>query len=544
MNAGVDDGSAVQQVRDLLAAGRAGDALARARDVFASEALAASRLGELAALAAAAAQATGLVEMAELMWREAVARAAGPADTADALVELGMLLVERKRSGEAQTCFRDALELTPRHLGALANLAQLLAADARSAEAETFYRAALALAPSAEIRSNLGNLLAARGAVDEAEALLREAIALDPMLAAAHTNLGVLLADQRRDAEAEAAFRHALVLRPGDPLARLNLSVLLLAQGRFAEGWVLHEARHDPALPDNGIGPPPLATLPVWQGESLAGKAVLVWAEQGFGDQIQFARYAERLKAHGARAVTWVCQTPLHALFETLRGVDRVLAADVVDNAFHVDPALLAGHDVWAFPLSLPRWLGTDLATLPEVALPYLRAPLARRIEPLGERSAPRRIGLVWRGNPRHHNDAERSLPGLAALAPLWGLPGVEFASLQTGRTGLGEAAAAPDDQPLLDLGPTLRDFADTAAALDAVDLLICVDTSIAHLAGALGRPCWVLLPAHRTDWRWLRDRDDSPWYPSMRLFRQTQRGDWAGVLARVCDALAAEPRP
>jgi hypothetical protein len=273
---------------------------------------------------------------------------------------------------------------------------------------------------------------------------------------------------------------------------------------------------------------------------------LLFWPEQGLGDQIQFCRYVPRLKALGAARVTLVCQRPLCALFESLAGADSVVAADVVDNAFVVDPGTIASHDFWTFPLSVPALLGTDLATLPEVAMPYL-APPPDRVEAWRARlgaQAPLRVGLVWRGNPKHHNDAERSLPGLETLAPLWDVPGVRFFSLQAGRAGLA-AQSASAGQPLQHLGANFVDFADTAAALELLDLLICVDTSIAHLAGAIAKPCWVMLPQHRTDWRWLRDRDDSPWYPAgMRLFRQADRGAWGPVVEHVRDALAALAQP
>jgi Flp pilus assembly protein TadD len=459
---------------------------------------------------------------------------------------LGVLLAATQRRAEAELCHRRALALQPDSASAHTNLGLVLLDLARLDEAEPHLRRALALAPgSAEVHSNLGNLLARRGSDAEAEQCLRRALVLDPTLAAAHCNLGVLLADQRRDAPAEAHFRSAIALRPGYALARLDLSCLLLAQGRFKEGWTLHEARHDPQLPDNGIAPPNVS-FPAWRGEPLAGRSLLIWAEQGLGDQIQFCRYVPRLKAQGAARITLVCQRVLASLLGTLPGIDVVLPADVVDNAFHVEAAAIAVHDTWVFPLSLPLWLGTDLSTLPAAPIPYLSADPARvgawtrRVHD-DERGRPAkmlRVGLVWRGNPMHHNDAERSLPGLSTLTPLWSVPNCRFVSLQTGRAA-AEADTPPGALPLVALGAELGDFADSAAALAALDLLICVDTSIAHLAGALGLPCWVLLPRHRTDWRWLRDRDDSPWYPrGMRLFRQARRGDWAEVVERVRAAL------
>jgi len=568
----------LQSIESLLLQDCADAALTQAQQLFAEGGIPPARVADLCRLTALAAQQLQLTELAETMWQQAAAHAPNAMQAAEAHTHLGVLLSATQRPDAAEACWRRAIDLDPGDAAALANLAVRLGETGRAAEAETCYRRVLALSPdhaaahtnlglllqnrqqldeaeahlrralalaptSAAVLSNLGNLLAQRDAPIEAEACLRRALALDPHWAAAHNSLGVLLDTLQQDAAAEAHFRRALELRPGYPLARLSLAYLLLAQGRFDEGWPLYEARHDPALPDNGIAPPDVP-FPRWHGESLAGRALLIWPEQGLGDQIQFCRYVPRLKALGAARITLVCQRQLQALFETLPGVDRVVAADVVDNVFQVDAAALTGHDVWSFPISIATLLRTDLSTLPQAPLPYLHAA-PPRIETWTRRCADHadgmlRVGLVWRGNPRHHNDAERSLPGLATLAKLWSVRGVRFFSLQAGSAGMA-ALTPPAGQPLQHLGSEFGDFAGTAAALAAMDLLICVDTSIAHLAGALAMPCWVLLPQHRTDWRWLRERDDSPWYPSgMRLFRQAQRGDWAALIERVRDALAA----
>ena len=561
------------EVEALLQRGHAQAALSRCAELLHDAALPTAQAADLCNLAGAAAHALGQHEMAETLWQQALAHADGAdavgplinlgvlyagqqrradaeaayhralaiePDNVTALTNLGVLLAEMDQPVDAEAFHRHALDIDPGHAAAHTNLGLLLLAQHRVAEATACQRRAVMLAPdSAEIHTNLGNLLAAHGAPAEAQAHLQRALALDPASASARLNLGVFCAAQGRDAEAEAFLRDALVTRPHYPLAALNLSKLLLAQGRFAEGWRLHEARHDPTLLDNGI-PPPDLPLPPWRGESLAGRALLIWPEQGLGDQIQFSRYVPWLKQQGAARVTLVCQRPLAALFASLPGVDAVLAADVVDNAFQLRDADLPPHDYWTFPLSLPRWAGTDLSTLPGAPIPYLRAAPAAsaawsarwQLAEADDTSRALRVGLVWCGNPRHDNDAERSLLGLPTLAPLWDVPGVRFASLQAGR-------AADSTLALLDWGPDLRDFADTAAAVSALDLLICVDTSIAHLAGAMGRPCWVLLPNYRTDWLWLRQRDDSPWYPmGMRLFRQASRGAWAPVVEQVRAAL------
>jgi Flp pilus assembly protein TadD len=565
--------SPLAEVESLLQRGAARQALQRCSELLADGDMPVALATEVCNLAGAAAHTLGQAAMAETLWRQALAHAEGEAavgplinlgvlyagqrrradaeaayrdalalepDNATALTNLGVLLADLDRTDEAEACHRRAIALAPDNAAAHTNLGLLLQAQHRDAEAETCQRRAVALAPEqGEAHTNLGNLLADHGDPREAEAHLRRALELSTDPAPAHQNLGVFLAAQGRDDEAEACFRNALVERAVYPLAELNLSRLLLAQGRFAEGWRLHEARHHPALHDNGI-PPPEGDIPVWRGESLAGKALLIWPEQGFGDQIQFCRYVPWLKQQGAARVTLVCQRPLAALFGTLPGVDAVVAADVVDNVFRAPGADLGEHDFWTFPLSLPRLAGTDLTTLPAAPIPYLRPAPAlnaawsahwQTVESNDHGARALRVGLVWRGNPKHDNDADRSLPGLATLAPLWSVPGVRFASLQAGRSA--------SDAPVPDWGGELRDFADTAAAVSALDLLVCVDTSIAHLAGALGRPCWVLLPQHRTDWRWLRGRADSPWYPvGMRLFRQPARGAWAPVVDDLRAAL------
>lgn len=387
----------------------------------------------------------------------------------------------------------------------------------------------VALDPSdAAACSNLGIALERLGHPDTAEAAYRQSLAHQPDAAGTHSNLGVLLTDLHREAEAEACFRQALALQPDFARARMNLGQLLLAQGRFTEGWPLHEGRlTEHADPASGPDPIAAAGLRHWQGEALAGKSIIVLPEQGLGDEIQFCRYLPWLKARGAAQVTLVCRPSQTALLQTLAGPDTVISqADALPR--------LAAHDYWTVLLSLPLHAGTTLETIP-ADVPYLHPDPARvaRLAPLLAGDG-LKVGLVWRGNPQHSNDAERSLPGLEVLAPLWAIPGVRFFSLQK------DAGPLPPGLPLTDLAPVIADFADSAALLSRLDLLISIDSAPAHLAGALGVPCWLLLPARKTDWRWLRGRDDSPWYPGMRLFRQTQRGDWREPVGKLVETLMA----
>lgn len=454
-------------------------------------------------------------------WRAAAqyyrrALAAAPEDAASH-AKLGLALARLGQTAEAEQHYRQAIALNPGDAEAFTNLGLLLA-DSQPEEAERCYRQALATNPAEpETLCNLGNLLARQEREDEAEDCYRAAIALAPDSAAARSNLGVLLAACKRDAEAEQSFRQALACDPRHALAGANLGYLLLAEERWEEGWAWHEMRLTPQER-------PAVDAPQWQGEPLHGKTLLVLPEQGYGDNLQFVRYVPLLKARGAACVVLVCRPPLKALFSTLAGVDRLLDTNEA-------PERLPPVDYWTSPLSAPYHCRTRPDNIP--AAPYLHA-LPERLA----RWSPRvpqhnlRVGLAWRGNPLHHNDKHRSLPSLATLAPLWTVPGVQFVSLQQ------EAEPENPAQPILNLGAECADFADTAALIQCLDLVISVDSAAAHLAGALGKACWVMLPDYRTDWRWLRGREDSPWYPGMRLFRQRRRGEWGEVVLELQEAL------
>ncbi|MBI5331590.1 MAG: tetratricopeptide repeat protein [Betaproteobacteria bacterium] len=445
---------------------------------------------------------------------------------ADAHNNLGVIFKESGRLDEAEAAYREALRLRPGHADAHNNLGVVCKESERPQEAEAAYHAALRLRPDhANAHNNLGVLYKETGRLDEAEAAYRAALRLCPDHVDALYNLGVLYGDQEQQAEAESFYRATLRVRPEHADAAWNLSLILLSQGRYEEGWARYETRCNP----NVQRPHDIPDLdPVWQGEDLTGKRIVVWLEQGFGDEIQFARFAPLLKERGCAQVILLCSPPLRELLRTLDGVDVVLAKE--------DP--LPAYDFWIFVMSLPWRLGMRLDTIP-ARLPYLAADpvrLERWRERLPEGAL--RVGLVWKGSASHRNDAHRSMPGLSTLAPLWSAPGVVFVSLQKGQ-GEDEAAHPPPGQALTHLGSEIRDFADSAALVAQLDLVICVDTAIAHVAGALGKPCWVLLPKRGTDWRWLHERSDSLWYPAtLRLFRQ--RDGWEGVVGEAAAALRA----
>jgi len=449
----------------------------------------------------------------------------------EAHYNLSILLSQLQRFHEAESACRQAIALNPGHAEAHYSLGNMLSELKRFHEAEAAYRQAIALQPGyAEAHYNLGLLLRGLKRFSEAEAAYRRTIVLQPGYIEAYHNLGDLLRELKRFKEAEAAYRQAIALRPGYIGAQWNLSLLLLGLGRFEEAWPLYEMRYHPENKERNTFPPSLP-FPQWQGESLTGKSILVYPEQGFGDELQFVRYVPLLKARGASRVTLACKPPLRPLLQTVAGVDRVVVI-AEDHA-------VEGSDFWVFPLSLPLRFQTTLDTIPAV-LPYLAADpeLVEHWRPRLSAAA-LRVGLVWKGSDWHKNDRNRSLPDLSALAPLWSVPGISFVSLQKGQ-GEEEALSPPQGQPLVNLGAEIRDFADTAAIISQLELVICVDTAIAHLAGALGKPCWVLLPAIDADWRWLYERADSPWYPGvLRLFRQEQGEDgWGATVARVAAAL------
>jgi Flp pilus assembly protein TadD len=446
-------------------------------------------------------------------------------DPAETLFLDGNRRMEAGDAEGAEACYRQALLLNPRLGEAVANLGLLRERAGAVVEAETCYRQAIALNPSVNQNYlNLGVLLMNGKRFAEAEAVFMQALKRAPESPVAWSNLGVLLACVKREEEAEQCYRTAMALDGDHARARFNLSYVLLRQGRFEEGWQCLEARDWYAHLASHF------TCPRWRGEPLSGKSIVIGFEAGHGDMIQFCRYAELLKTMGASWISLVCHPALKVLLSTLSAVDEVFS-------FHEEvPA--SGWDFWTPPMSLPYYCRTRLDSIP-APIPYL-APDPARADKWGALLPVTglRVGLAWKGNPRFENDEDRSLPSLDVLSPLGEVSGVCFVSLQKG-PGEAEARCPPAGLPLLAIGETLEDFADTAAIISCLDLVISVDTAVAHLAGALGKPCWLLLPDYRTDWRWLTGRTDSPWYPErLRLFRQPTGGNWPPVISAVVEAL------
>lgn len=358
--------------------------------------------------------------------------------------------------------------------------------------AEAGYRQILGAEAIRGAIHNLAVALEATGRNDEALALFRAATVVAPDDAAAHRRLANHARQTRQPEIAEPAYRRALALDPSNDEAWTEYGMALLGAGRFAEGWRCYEHRHTRL---KMIAQK--LTMPEWQGEPLDGKTLFLWREQGFGDQIMMARFLKHL---GAARVTYAAQPALQRLFAQLPVDFMPVEKDVV----------VPSHDYWALPMSLPDRLGVTLEDLPKTSAPYLTAQPAAN--PGG------RIGLVWRGEPKNMNDRFRSLPE-AQAARLLAHPGV--ISLHPEHTGA-------------------RDLQDTAELIAGLDLVISVDTAVAHLAGAMGRPVWVLLAQHALDWQWMWGRPQSPWYPSARLVWQERPGDWASLVGRVLDELPA----
>lgn len=424
-------------------------------------------------------------------------------------------------AARAEQLCRAVLAQTPQRPEALTLLGILRRRAGHAGEAEALYRAALAAAPHyADAHHNLGNLLMDQGEQDAALAAFLRANALRPDWPEGCNRVAATLHALGRLDEAEPWFQRALALRPDSADIHWDHALALLAAGRYAEGWQEYEWRWRRGQPA-----PRDFAQPYWRGEPLAGRTLLVYVEQGYGDAIQFLRFLPAVKALGARVVLEL-HAPLAPLIDATLGADAVVVTGQPLPAFDLHVSLL----------SLPLCLGIGADGLLG-AEPYLK-PSAERVARWQGRVAAGglRVGLVWAGNPNVKNDRWRS-PRLEPLRPLLDLPGVHFYGLQKGD---GERDAAALALPRFTaLGPEIGDFADTAALIAALDLVITTDTSVAHLAGALGKPTWVLLHAS-PDWRWGHRGERTPWYASVRLYRQVRLGDWSAPVAALARDLAA----
>ncbi len=428
---------------------------------------------------------------------------------------LGNALCDEGNFQEAIAHYRQVIALDAYHSQAHYHLGNALEEVGNVTEAIAHIQEATNLDPDyIEAHNTLGNLFLKTGRITEAVACFQRAIALDSQYIDAQINLGTAFQEQHHTAGAIATYHRALEIQPDSAEAHLNLAISLLIAGDLRGGFAEYEWRWRV----KGCPAPPHFEVPRWEGADLTGKTLLLYAEQGLGDILQFIRYAPLLAQQGIRVVALVA-APLVSVLKTVPGIDAISS----------NQEALKPFESWIPLMSLPRIFGTTLPTIPNI-IPYIQPPYSRQ---LTLESAQFKVGIVWAGNPQHHSDYKRSC-SLDVFQSLLTVSGVKVYSLQKGQAGESWQGR---NLPIQDLGPTLQDFADTAAAISQLDLIITVDTSVAHLAGAMGKLTWLLL-AYTPDWRWGLEGSDSPWYPSLQLFRQKQPGDWQEVGDRIAEAL------
>lgn len=448
---------------------------------------------------------------------------------ADALNLLGVMACLGGRNDVAVDLIGRAIAINPAVAVYHTNLGSVLRGMGRAREAIAEFREALRRGPErSEFYSNLGCALRGEGQLDEAIAALEAALRLNPNQAEVYSNLGNALLELGRLEEAMRAYKSGAAINPRHAEVQFNLAMCLLLQGDMASGWPLYEWRLK--SPDRNRQEQQI-DRPRWTGEPLAGKRILLRAEQGLGDTIHFLRYAGLVAGRGA-AVIVQCQPELIGLLRQLPAVTQWVSTEEVLPPFDLHCPLL----------SLPLAFGTTLSSIPlqDPALHAADDRVAFWRARLADDSSELKAGLVWAGNPSHKNDRNRSIP-LSLLVPLANVPRVRLFSLQKG-SAAEQIRSCALNQNIADYSDELVDFSDTAALIENLDLIITVDTAVAHLAGAMGKPVWLLLP-FAPDWRWLLERSDSPWYPSMRLFRQSRPGDWSGVVERVLAELTSLSR-
>jgi Tfp pilus assembly protein PilF len=454
-----------------------------------------------------------------LIWIQRAIKLA-PAD-AQAQRTGGAIVLALGRYDEAVAHTRKALELQPNMPGIHAQLGTALTKLERADEAMASLELALRQEqkPDAELLNTVSAALEKVCDFVRAEEFARRSLQRKPDYQPAYNSLGNALLGQGRLAEAIQVFDQALARNPDDANTRYNRSFALLASGDFLQGWADYEARW---IRPDAPGKRPAFQQPAWDGREIKGRSIVLYSEQGIGDAIHFIRYVPVVAAMGAQ-VLLVCPATLHSLVRHMEGVVQLFGSDEPLPAF----------DTHAPLMSLPYLLKTTLETVP-AEVPYLREPPVETF-PLSSSSASLKVGLVWAGGDGYRKNRIRSV-SLDQLLPVLRVSGVQFYSLQCG-SPKSDLMKLPAGLQIEDLGSRVRDFADTAAAMGQLDLVISVCTSTLHLAGALGRPAWGLL-SHAPCWRWMLGCSDSPWYPTMKLFRQPKLGDWAGAVAQMESAL------
>jgi tetratricopeptide (TPR) repeat protein len=436
-------------------------------------------------------------------------------DSSELHCHLARVLYQSGALQAAAELYQRALILDPNRYEIYNDLGLVLTNLGNFGAAVEAFRRSLRLNPqSAKTIASLGYMFERKGDLVSAADAYRDAVKLDPNLLAAYLDLGFVLCSLGDVDEAADYYRRLLALQPDSAEATANLGLIHLRKGDFARGWAEYESRWKV-----GTGDERKLAQRRWRGEPLDNKRILIYSEQGLGDTLQFVRYVPLVAARGGHVVLEV-QPELRRLLDGTEGAKVISRGEALPEFARQCPML-----------SLPLALGTELSTIP-AKVPYIH-PDPTLVDTWRQRlqGDTRRIGLTWSGNPSHHRDRLRSIP-LQQLGPLLNVAGTTFYSLQVG-AGREQLKDLPPGARLIDLGGELKDFADTAAIISNLDLVISIDTAVAHLAGALGKPVWILLNKG-CDWRWFLDREDSPWYPTARLFRQTTAGEWQEVVNRV----------
>lgn len=443
-------------------------------------------------------------------------------DCVEAHAQLGQLLFQSNQLPAALGCLQQAARLSPEMPKLNALLAAILRKQGRLAESANCCERECRISPNdADAHYNLALARQTLQQIPEAITAYEAALQLRPDYLDALLGLGRSLRQSRQTETALDCFTDAVRFAPSDARAHWELGTTQLALSQFNAGWKGFEWRWQ--LKDFTT-PPPRYEQPQWDGRELGGQRIFLHCEQGYGDVIQFSRYASLVAARGGHVMLG-CPKPLQRLMETVSGV-----AEVVTTRENLPP-----FDTHSPLMSLPSILGTTLETIP-AAVPYIHPRVSASSRTKWVEDLPgRKVGVAWAGSNAHPNDANRSLPP-AFLKPLLKLPGIHWHSLQAGEAA--QVLAQPDFAGrMVDLGSRFGDFHDTAEAIGELDLVLAVDTAVAHLAGAMGKPVWLILP-FEAEWRWMINREDSPWYPTMRLFRQSSPGNWAELLERVAREL------
>ena len=444
-------------------------------------------------------------------------------DFAEAHNNMGIALYKKGRLSEAIACFQNTLRQNPGFPDSYKNLGDLLEEQNKPDQAIQQYEKAIELRPDyIEAYFNMGNVFHAQGKLDKAARCYQKALQINPEHIDAYANLGKTFKDQGELEKALSCYDKGISLKPEHAELLFDRSTVLLLMGDFYEGWQGYERRFD--RPSWKTTYPHHLDIPRWDGSPFIGKTLFIHCEQGFGDILQFARYLPMVKARGGKVVFETLK-PLMKLFEGFPGVDAL-----VEGLSNGDQA--EGCDFYMPLMSLPGLFGTSLKTIP-ARTPYIHAEL-KKIEYWNERFVKKglRVGLVWEGKD---TDPNRSCP-IERFTALAEVQGVQWFGLQKGKAA-AQAEELHRGMRLFNIGEEFDDFSDTAGAIENMDLIISIDTAVAHLTGAMGKPVWVLLK-FSPDWRWLMKREDSPWYPTMRLFRQPKSGDWGAVIKRVAEEL------